>query len=108
MRPAAIRWIGLMMLASGCTGARYNMPKVALPPGSYEVLGESEASAVGIHLFQIFPIKLNDKFGRAVDAAIAKRGGDALVDVSVQESWFWAYVLNGYKTNVRGTVVKRR
>src|SRR3972149_5939097 len=108
MRAAACCCALLIVFVSGCSGSRYQMPKVELAPGQYDVLGESEATAVGIHLFQIFPINLNDKFGSAVDAAIAKRGGDALVDVSVQESWFWAYVLNGYRTTVRGTAVKRR
>ena len=97
-----------IVLASGCSGAQYHMPKVELPTDRYEVLGESEGTAVGVHLFQLFPIKLNDKFGRAVDQAVAKRGGDALVDVTVQEGWFWAYILNGYRTTVRGTVVRRR
>jgi hypothetical protein len=84
------------------------MPRIDLAPDQYEVLGESEGSATGIHLFQLFPIQLNNKFERAVEAAIAKQNGQALVNVSVQEKWFWAYVLNGYTTSVSGTVVRRR
>jgi len=106
-RPIAYVFLGLLTCL-GCSGAVYQMPRIDLPPEHYEVLGESEASATGIQLFQLFPIQLNNKFERAVDAAIAKRDGQALVNVSVQEKWFWAYVLNGYTTSVRGTVVRQR
>src|SRR5437867_4711758 len=99
--------IGFTILAAGCVGARYPMPRIDVPTERYEVLGDSEGSAVGIHLFQIFPIGLNNKFERAVEQAIAKRNGDALVNISVQERWFWAYILNGYRVSVQGTVVKR-
>ena len=57
-------------------------------------------------LFQFIPIQQNDRFVRAQNAAIASRGGDALINVEVQEDWFWAWILNGYQTTVSGDVVK--
>ena len=42
---------------------------------------------VVLHLFQLFPIRLTDKIGRAIDAAVMSRGGDELINVTIQESW---------------------
>jgi len=28
------------------------------------------------------------------------------VNPEISERWFWAYILNGYHTTVRGTVIK--
>ncbi len=33
-------------------------------------------------------------------------GGDALLNPTITERWFWAYVLNEYTTTIRGIVVK--
>ena len=49
-------------------------------------------------LFQFIPIGQNNRFSRAQNAAIERNGGDAMINTQVQESWFWAWVLNGYKT----------
>ena len=76
--------------------------------GQYEILGEASASAAGIMLFNVIPIRQNTRFQRAYDAAVRSKGGDFLIDVEVSERWFWAWILNGYITTVKGTVVKRR
>jgi hypothetical protein len=75
-------------------------------PAQYEVLGEGEGSSTGIMLFQFIPIGQNDRFERAYYYAVESKGGDALMNVVVTEDWFWAWLLNGYKTTVRGTVIK--
>ena len=76
--------------------------------GQYEILGEASASAAGIMLFNVIPIRQNTRFQRAYDAAVRSKGGDFLIDVEVSERWFWAWILNGYITTVKGTAVKRR
>ena len=91
-------------ILAGCTGAP--MKTQNLDPDQYEVIGKGSATATGIHLFGIIPIALNSRFVRAQEAAIDSKNGDALINVQVQEKWFWAWVLNGYKTTVSGDVVK--
>ena len=92
---------GILM---GCAGAP--MKTQNLNEGEYTVIGHGEATATGIMLFQFIPIGQNNRFSRAQNAAIERNGGDAMINTQVQESWFWAWVLNGYKTTVFGDIVK--
>lgn len=72
----------------------------------YQVLGQGTGKATGIMLFQFIPINQNERFRTAYDRAVASKGGTRLLDPKIEESWFWAYLLNGYVTTVSGTVVK--
>ncbi|EDM65418.1 hypothetical protein PE36_08936 [Moritella sp. PE36] len=91
-------------ILAGCTGV--SMKTQNLDESEYTVIGPGHATATGIMLFNFIPIQQNDRFVRAQNAAIASRGGDAMINVEVQEDWFWAWVLNGYQTTVSGDVVK--
>jgi hypothetical protein len=70
------------------------------------VLGVAEGTSTGIMLFNIIPINQNHRFSTAYQDAVSSLGGTCLTDVTIQEKWFWAYVLNGYNFTVKGTVVK--
>lgn len=95
-----------LLVLAGCKGVP---AKIDTPPrqSGERVLGEVEGRAVGIMLFNIIPIKQNERFERAYAAALAQRpGAKRLVDLQIQEDWFWAFVLNGYKFKVTGTAVR--
>jgi hypothetical protein len=100
--------IGVIAACIGCVGTPYRFANVELDPERYEMLGYAEADTGGLMILNVIPVRQNDKLERAISAAIASKGGDELIDVSVQERWFWAYVLNGYRVHVKGMVVKRR
>ena len=100
--------IALVALAWGCTGIPYKMATVEPDPAKYEVLGHASAQGRGFMVLNVIPVNQNNKIERAIEAAIQSKGGDELVDISVQESWFWAYVLNSYAVKVEGTVIKRK
>jgi len=72
----------------------------------YDVLGEGEGSAMGIMLLNAIPMGQNERFERAYKDAIYSKDGDALINPVMSERWFWAWVLNGYITTVKGTVIK--
>jgi hypothetical protein len=99
---------GLLAISMACTGTTYTMANVELDPNRYETLGQSEIKTTGLMLFGLIPIQNNDKIQRAADHIIKKMGGDELVDIRVTESWFWAYILNGYQIEMKGTVVKKK
>ena len=94
----------VMLLLSACSSVPLHIP--SLENREYEVLGQAEGSATGIMLFQFIPIGQNDRFQNAYRTAVESRGGDALLDTVIEERWFWAYLLNGYITTVRGTVIR--
>ena len=100
--------LALAAALTACTGVPYRLAQVEVDPARYEVLGEAEARTTGLMILDFIPARLTNKIQRAVDHAIQSKGGDQLVNIEVQESWFWAYVLNGYRVKVRGTVVKER
>jgi hypothetical protein len=94
-----------MMSLIACTGQP--MTTQNLDMDEYVVIGKGSAKATGIMLLGFIPIGQNDRFIRAQNAAIERKGGDAMINTQVQESWFWAYILfSGYQTTVSGDVVK--
>jgi len=98
----------LLIFTIGCASApmRVPTPNSLVPNRDYEVLGEGEGEATGIMLFQVIPIGQNDRFELAYERAVKSKGGDRLLDPVVSEKWFWAWLLNGYTTKVKGTVVR--
>lgn len=99
---AACAVLGLAL--AGCTGTAIKSPQY--DSSQYTVLGHSEASATGLMLFGIIPIRQNSRFVRAQKSAIDAKGGDAMINTQVQENWFWAWVLSGYTTTISGDVIK--
>ena len=97
----------LAILAAGCVSQPMKFPTIAeTSKTGYQSLGEGQGEATGIMLFQLIPIGQNERFVRAYDAAVKSKGGDALIDPTIRENWFWGYILNGYQTTVSGTVIK--
>jgi len=97
----------LVIAAAGCVSQPLRFPTAAeTAKGNYTVLGEAEGEATGLMLFDVIPIGQNERFVRAYDAAVKSKGGDALIDITIQEHWFWAYLLDGYSTKVTGTAIK--
>ena len=95
------------LLAAGCMSQPLKFPTVDhVNTTKYQVLGEAQGEATGIMLFQFIPIGQNERYVRAYDQAVKSKGGDALIDPTIEENWFWGYILNGYQTRVKGTVIK--
>jgi len=101
-------FLGILIVsfALGCASVPLEIPNAGKM--DYEEIGEGVGSATGVMLFQLIPLGQNTRFQRAYQAAVDSRGGDALLNPTVSERWFWAYILNGYTTTVRGTVIKYR
>jgi hypothetical protein len=97
----------LAILAMGCASQPLKFPTVEkVNQTHYDVLGEGKGEATGIMLFQFIPIGQNERYVKAYDMAVKSKGGDALIDPEIEENWFWGYILNGYQTRVKGTVIK--
>jgi len=98
----------VIALLAGCVGDPYRFANVQVDPDQYEELGYAEVEAGGLMVLNVIPTRLNDKIERAIDAVIDEKGGDELVDITIQERWFWAWVLNGYRVTVKGMVLKKK
>ena len=96
-------------LLSACHGAPYQIPmqKSGMVENTdYKALGEAEGSASGFLVFGCIPAAKNDMLDRAYNEALTRKGGDFLLTPTVEESWFWTPVGNGYITTVKGTAAK--
>jgi len=102
--------VSMLCLGSfyGCSGNYYTLKQPSYNQSQYSEIGTATETATGISLFGVIPIQLNNKVERAMNAAIASKGGDAMTDVQIRERWYWAYVLNLYKVDVTGTVLKKK
>lgn len=74
--------------------------------GTYDVIGPAVGKTGGVLLFNFIPIAYNQRFKHAYDLAVQSQGADALINVTIEERWWWGFVLNGNVTTVRGTAVK--
>ena len=94
-----------LLLALACTSTPLHLQTAPVGPDE-QVFGPVEGSSTGIMLFHFIPINQNNRFVSAYQQAVATRGGTTrLVDVTMQERWFWAWLLNGYIFHVSGTAV---
>ncbi len=58
-------------------------------PGTYDEVGQGVASAGGVLLLDLIPLGINSRYERAYKAAIASKGGDAIINPTVSESRWW-------------------
>ena len=108
MKTKAILSLGILaLIAAGCASQPLKFPTTAdVSKGNYTVVGQGQGEATGIMLFTFIPIGQNQRFVKAYDKAVKSMNGDALIDPTIEEHWFWGYVLDGYSTRISGTVIK--
>ena len=110
MKILAGRWreigAGLLLigLASGCYSPGTLI--VRKPPVNPQKLGRVEGSAAG-HLWGLIPIGENSRTTRAYAAALAQApGATALMDVTLEERWYWYYLGTMRIVTISGEAVK--
>lgn len=75
-----------MLLLAGCSSG---FVKVTPPPGVYQKIGPAQGESCGTNLLLI-PLGLNERLQGAYNQALTSvPGATALVDVTLQERWFW-------------------
>ena len=95
----------ILLFAVGCVSSPQKLSSV-VQPGSYQELGQNEGKACGFILFNFIPIAFNGVPKRAYKHAIESKGGDALINPTITESWYWCVVGQLHCTHVSGTVIK--
>lgn len=100
----------LVMLMAACSSGNVMITKP--PVENYQRLGKTEGNACGTMGFistayNFIPILLNDRFERAyADALEKKPGATALVDVTLEEVWFWWVIGTTRCVTVAGEAIK--
>jgi hypothetical protein len=96
-----------VLVITACHSVPLTISTLPVQPDE-EVLGEASGNQTGIMLLQFIPIKQNGRFQAAYDQALQSKGADRLVNPTIKERWFWAWILNGYSFTVSGTAVKKK
>jgi hypothetical protein len=100
-----ISLVTLLLVCGACAGTPLQVDGGPIRDGERS-LGAVEGNATGIMLFDVIPIGQNTRFGTAHKRAIEQNPGTTrIADMTISENWFWAYILNGYKTKIQGTAV---
>lgn len=94
-------------------GCQYTVPVAYIPPPlspntTLLGVGEGEACQTGVLFFPPFIGAAQASLERAVGVAVASRGGDALIQVTIDYSDTQYVLFHRECTHVRGTVVRTR
>ena len=98
----------ILLAITACSGVPLRIPTLPIQSNE-EVIGQVSGKATGIMLFQFIPIGQNDRFAKAYQRALlSATGATRIVDVTIEENWFWAWILNGYSFHLTGTAVRSK
>lgn len=101
--------LAAMLLSACASGFTRVAPE---PPATYSRLGPASATAcgtlgVGPTAYNFIPMALNSRVERAYNNALSSvPGATALVDVTVQESWFWWVIGTTRCVNLSGVAIR--
>jgi hypothetical protein len=102
--------LGVLLLIGGCaSGLTTIAPR---PPAQYEKLGPATGKATGSigvlgTASNFIPMGLNSRVYRAYDNAVASvPGATGLVDVTLDESWFWWVIGTARTVTISGEAIR--
>ncbi len=92
------------LILAGCTTTPLRIPSESIRHDEIS-LGAVDGSASSIVLFGFIPLGENDRFADAYQRALAQRPADRLIDISMYESSWWAYIVSGHVVHVTATAI---
>jgi len=102
--------LGCVLFIGGCaSGLTTIAPR---PPAQYEKLGHASGKSTGSigvlgTATNFIPMGLNTRVYRAYDNAIASvPGATGLIDVTLEESWFWWVIGTGRTVTITGEAIR--
>jgi len=72
----------------------------------YRLLGDTEGTDTHFALLGILPLSGSNTTQEAIDAAKARKGADALIDVTVDYHWEFWILFSRAVTTVRGKAIR--
>ncbi len=102
--------LGCVLIVGGCaSGLTTIAPQ---PPAEYEKLGPATGKATGSigvlsTIFNFIPMGLNTRMYRAYDNAVdSVPGATGLIDVTLDESWFWWVIGTARTVTISGEAIR--
>ena len=109
-RKAGVLGFAALALLAGCASDLVTVAPA--PPAQYQRLGQAKGNACGMlgflaTAYHFAPLGLNSRMQRAYANALASvPGATALVDVTVEEEWFWPVAGTVRCVTITGEAVK--
>jgi hypothetical protein len=105
------RVLSVVLLCAVVTGCAHHPGGVAasstpIEGRRYRVLGHAEGTDSHVLLFGLIPIKGSNSTRTAMDRAVRSRGGDALIDVTVETYTQWWIILIRRAVKVEGMAIR--
>lgn len=98
----ALGMLLVTLTAAGCTGQPVKLSATVDPRTVDLTKGRPiYAEAGGFQLLWVIPINVNSRQVRAYDELKRMAGNDAMADISVTESWTYAYIGTLYWTELK-------
>lgn len=112
-RARSLRFFGLVLagLLAACQGVPIDFTgstatdRAQIDPYKGQRLS---AEASGFQLLLFIPVNINDRHKRAFDQLRREAGDRVLADVTITESWHWAFVGTVYTTRIDATAYPRQ
>lgn len=108
--------IGIMLaFVASVVGCASGFTTIApMPPKKYEKLGQVTGKACGSLVslgggtaYYFIPIMLNSRVDRAYEKALQSApGATALIDVTIEEDWFWWVLGTARTVTISGEAIK--
>lgn len=108
-RKRLARAVGLglaLLFPVACTSPGAIAPATIPVPGKYVALGGIETGSSCGMMILVVPVKHPKPLADLIDEMIKEKGGDALIEVSSQSSFFTTLLYTQSCLEVRGKVVK--
>lgn len=104
----SIASLGIVFI--GCSGKEVVLEQV--PPKNYEVIGQAKGTGNGslgviATAYNFIPMGLNTRVESAYDDALnSVEGASGLINVTLQEDWFWWLIGTNRKVTITGDAIK--
>jgi hypothetical protein len=104
--------LGAALLAPGCSSQQTMI--FPNPPPHYEVLGHAQGSASGSlgildTTAYFIPMGINGRTARAYKNALSSvPGATSLINVTIQESWWWWVIGTGRTVSITGDAIREK
>ncbi len=108
-KSAAILGLALVAtLLAGCVTRPVSVSQSTWPTEhkDYSILGKTMGTATSVYLLGFIPLTVSRNPAReALDDAMNRKGGDALLDVAMDQSLQYYILFSIHKTKVHGTCI---
>lgn len=113
VNPNYLRFVLILFASAMLSACSSGFTTIApLPPEKYEIIGPTQGESVGSlgllgTAYYFIPMGLNSRVNSAYENALTNApGSTGLIDVTIEESWFWWVIGTARTVTISGVAIK--